>query len=235
MIQILALAAVFASDADLTKIERTIAKEPVYQSPQPKYCLLVFGHEARKKVWLVHDGNALFVDRNGDGDLTGDGERVEGQADEYHGSKAWKFDVGEISAGGRVHKALTVFVASNSVFVQAQVDRSDFRGSGLAGRTMQLARGDELKFSESPQSAPIIQFDGPLTLVWNAPLRLMSGRLNDVFVEIGTPGLGADTFARIECEESMPKSVWPTAEIDFPSEREGQPPLRQLFELRERC
>ena len=37
--------------ADLTKIERTIAKEPKYQG-KPKYCLLVFGPEAKFRVWL---------------------------------------------------------------------------------------------------------------------------------------------------------------------------------------
>ena len=34
--------AVNAWGADLTKIDRTIAKEPAYKS-KPKYCLLVFG------------------------------------------------------------------------------------------------------------------------------------------------------------------------------------------------
>src|SRR5262245_46854775 len=66
-----------AWSADLTKIERTIAKEPVYQTKTPKYCLLVFGPEAKMRVWLVLDGKDLYVDRNGDGDLTGSGKRVQ--------------------------------------------------------------------------------------------------------------------------------------------------------------
>jgi hypothetical protein len=37
--------------------------------------LLVFGTDARDRVWLVHDGDTLFVDRNGNGDLTDDGEK----------------------------------------------------------------------------------------------------------------------------------------------------------------
>lgn len=234
MIWSCALAALLVGGVDLSKIDRQIAKEPTYQSP-PKYCLLVFGPEAKSRVWLVHDGESLFVDRNGDGDLTGDGERVVGRADESHGIKGWTFEIGEISAVGRVHKALSLFVAPKSVYFYGQIDRSDFRGSGLDGRTMQVVRGGDLKFSELPRSAPIIHFDGPLTLAWNAPVRAMAGRLNDVFVEVGTPGLGTGTFANIETEESMPMSVWPTVEIAFPSEREGQPPIRQLFELRERC
>src|SRR5262245_16073774 len=61
--------------ADLTKIDRRIGREPAYQS-QPHYCLLVFGPEVKTRVWLVHDGDTLYVDRNGDGDLTGAGEKV---------------------------------------------------------------------------------------------------------------------------------------------------------------
>jgi hypothetical protein len=62
--------------ADLATIDRTIPKEPAYQS-EPRYCLLVFGPAARSRVWLVLDGDLLYVDRNGNGDLTEAGERVE--------------------------------------------------------------------------------------------------------------------------------------------------------------
>src|SRR5262245_16194099 len=58
-----------ASATDLAKVGRTIAKEPTYKS-RPQYCLLVLGAEAKFRVWLVQDGGALYVDRNGNGDLT---------------------------------------------------------------------------------------------------------------------------------------------------------------------
>src|SRR5260221_55230 len=61
--------------ADLAKVDRTIIREPAYQST-PKYCLMVFGPEARTRVWLVQDGDTLYVDRNGNGDLTDAGEKV---------------------------------------------------------------------------------------------------------------------------------------------------------------
>ena len=57
---------------DLKKIDRTIVKEPVYRSKTPKYCLVVFGPEARVRMWLVTDGDRLYVDRNANGDLTDD-------------------------------------------------------------------------------------------------------------------------------------------------------------------
>src|SRR5262249_33364712 len=57
----------FADAADLTKVDRSIAKEPTYQTTTPRYCLLVFGPEAKSRVWLVQDGDVLYVDRNGNG------------------------------------------------------------------------------------------------------------------------------------------------------------------------
>lgn len=61
---------------DLSQIDRTIRKLPPLQSKTPEYCLLVFGPRAAKRVWLVHDCDVLYVDRNGNGDLTDPGERV---------------------------------------------------------------------------------------------------------------------------------------------------------------
>ena len=71
----LLLCALPAQAADLAKIERTIAKEPKYEW-KPKYGLLVFGPEAKFHVWLVLDGSTLYVDRNGNGDLTEPDKRV---------------------------------------------------------------------------------------------------------------------------------------------------------------
>jgi hypothetical protein len=53
---------------DLTTIDRSIRKGPAYQSKAPQYCLLAFGPQARTRVWLVLDGDALYLDRNGNGD-----------------------------------------------------------------------------------------------------------------------------------------------------------------------
>src|SRR5262249_1657660 len=59
---------------DLAKIDRTIKKEPAYKG-KPEYCLLVFGPQAKTRVWLVRDGDLLYVDGNGSGDLTEAGKR----------------------------------------------------------------------------------------------------------------------------------------------------------------
>src|SRR5262252_1347668 len=50
---------------DLAKVDRTLADEPPYRN-DPKYCLVVFGPEARTRIWLVLDGDMLYVRRDGE-------------------------------------------------------------------------------------------------------------------------------------------------------------------------
>src|SRR5882724_5540093 len=96
--------------ADLGKVEGTLRKEPAYQTKTPKYGLLVFGPEAADRVWLVHDGDTLYVDRNGNGDLTEPGEKIKAKADKSrdHAEFGYTFEVGDLSVGGKVHKGLSV-------------------------------------------------------------------------------------------------------------------------------
>src|SRR5262249_61068994 len=84
-----------ALGVDLTKIDRTIAKEPVYQSKTPSYGLLVFGPEAKSRAWIVMDGDSLYVDRNCNGDLTEPGERLVIK-------KSWEQKSGRWITGDRV-------------------------------------------------------------------------------------------------------------------------------------
>src|SRR5687767_3376952 len=51
----LAFGVAVAPAADLTRVDRTIKKEPAYKSKSPKYGLLVFGPKAQTRVWLVLD------------------------------------------------------------------------------------------------------------------------------------------------------------------------------------
>ena len=77
MLVIARTAAAAESPVDLAKIDRKIAREPEYEN-QPHYALLVFGPEGKHRTWLVIDGESVaYVDRNGNGDLTELGERVD--------------------------------------------------------------------------------------------------------------------------------------------------------------
>jgi hypothetical protein len=101
-----------AGAADLTKIDRTLAKEPTYKTKSPKYCLLVFGPQAAHRIWLVLDGDHLYVDKNGNGDLTEDGERVTAGASNPSEHPAHERErsirVGDLTVDGLTHAELTV-------------------------------------------------------------------------------------------------------------------------------
>ncbi|HEY8504804.1 MAG TPA: hypothetical protein VIL46_09495, partial [Gemmataceae bacterium] len=95
--------------ADLARIDRRIAREPTYATGSPRYALLVFGPDAKHRVWLVKDGDTLYVDRNGDGGLTEPGEKVAarkgGSAED-----GYSFEVADLTLGGTKHYNLIVHV-----------------------------------------------------------------------------------------------------------------------------
>ncbi len=84
LVLVFPVAPLSGQEVDLRRIDRRIAKEPKYHF-QPHYVLLVFGPKAEHRSWLVVDGDGieadsgrvLYLDRNGNGDLTEPGDRVE--------------------------------------------------------------------------------------------------------------------------------------------------------------
>ena len=95
--------------ADLAKVDRSIARLPQFKTATPEYCLLVFGPEADARVWLVRDGDVLYVDRNGNGDLTEPDERVEADQNTSHPDEdQFVFKCGSIVDGRLEHKDLVI-------------------------------------------------------------------------------------------------------------------------------
>jgi hypothetical protein len=255
-----------ASAADLEKLDRTIKKEPVYQTKSPRYALLVFGPQAKDRVWLVHDGDTLYVDRNGNGDLTETGKKVIAKGDKERDPEegSYQFEAGELRIGGRIHKGLKVGAwpltllgdrmlkhsnakaalaadpKTRSYALSLAVEKPLFKGQGVGGRTVQIAGyldgNGVLLFANKPADAPVIHFEGPLqiTLYGEKPT-LTLGRSNDLFLAVGTPGQGPGSFASLGYEDTIPSRAIPKVEIMFPPRQKGDPPLRETYELKERC
>jgi hypothetical protein len=255
----LILYAVPLSATDLTQIDRKIAKEPAYKS-KPKYCLLIFGPEAKTCVWLVQDGDTLYVDRNGNGDLTEAGEKVTAEKPDGTDEGEYAFTLGDIRDGTRLHKALSVsvskidFLADNLEFAKAllakdpkargysisiEMQMPSWKGAGVGARVRQHTSFGEvhgiLQFADRPQDAPVIHFGGPWQLTPLGPQRLTIGRERDVVLGVGTPGLGAGTTAYIDYEGVIPENLFPTVEVTYPPKRPGEPPVRERYELKRRC
>ncbi len=83
------------------EISRSIGKEPKYTGT-PRYCLLALDADAKERVWLVHDGDALYVDRNGNGDLTDECEKISAKKTPDRGES--EFENIEFTVNGKTHK-----------------------------------------------------------------------------------------------------------------------------------
>jgi len=244
--------------ADLAKVDRTIGKQPTYTG-KPEYCLLVFGREAKDRVWLVRDGDALFVDRNGNGDLTEPGKKVVAEKDNSN----LAFHVGALRVGKLEHRNLVVRatklaaygdeIRTNpaaraalakdkdtlSMIMSAEIEVPGLKGNGDDGRLKVRAQLDAegpLLFGDSPATAPVLHLGGPLhmrselatpTLYRNVPYDLM--------LLVGTPGIGPGTFAFVEYEKLIPQDAFVVVDAVFPPQKPGDPPIKEQFELKERC
>ncbi|MFQ5730669.1 MAG: hypothetical protein ACE5KM_01815 [Planctomycetaceae bacterium] len=210
---------------DLTKIDRRIANEPKYETSSPEYCLLVFGPKAGTRIWLVRDGRRLHVDRNANGILGEPGERI----------------TTNTSRWGYV-KQITIIADSPAKGYLRVERRSDGRYRlYFRGKTRQyvgFAKADKPRFSGRPADAPIIHFNGPLTLARYAEKVTLhthptskSYRKRSLRLMVGTPGLGIGTFAASHCRCRRGKGTL-VARLQFPPKTKGGEPIRQRVVLK---
>ncbi len=209
--------------ADLTKIERGIVKEPAYQKGAPRYCLAVFGREAQTRVWLILDGDTLYVDRNADLDLTAANERVRGKP-QPDGQRSFPSVAIDPKPGVPADTRREVWAGPDLTFVYCRTPNQPWQ------RAVVDSQG-YLKFSDKPQTAPVLHFYGPLTmgLRFDNQFKRRS-KPEELDVMVGTPGLGAGSFVRFG-HEGIPEGLYPSVEILWP----GKPgePMRAL--LKKRC
>jgi hypothetical protein len=192
-----------ALGADLSKIDRTIKKEPVYQG-KPKYCLLVLGPGAGTRVWLVQDGNTLYIDRNSNGDLTEPGKKAAWTGQSCNAGPITGPD-GKPQADVRLRR----YPSGIRLLVRAEGKRNYVVGD---------PDGDALVFADRPGGAPVVHIGGPLAIDL-----AYYGRVRGTFglrLRVGTPGLGKGALAAV----ILPHVV-PVAEIEFPSSKPGGPPI----------
>ena len=248
---------------DLAKIERGIGKEPAYQG-KPEYLLLVFGPEATHKVWLVRDGQTLYVDRHATGDLSQPECCLSGEADSYHERL---FKAGDLTIGGKRYGDLQVVVDSVKRYTGSSLDEmpmfkeflaahpdgklftvsvevpfekpfTDLRdGSPLKGSRHYAGQYDAtgiLQCAARPQDASIIHFGGAWTFAPDGQQRLVRGRNEDLSLKLGTPGQGPGTFACICYDHLIPDSAKPRVQIEYPA-RPEEKAVTKSYVLEDRC
>lgn len=208
--------------------DQRLRKEPAYRSRAPKYHLLAFGPQAETRVWLVLDGEVLYVDRNGNGDLTEEPERVTGDGN--------VFQVGDIPARD-----------SRTRYAQLKVQRLDPTRPGQGLRCVvfvevpgKYRQFGVVSFAGRPQDASVLHFDGPLTMGLIDPAGQVFARgdkATELTAWIGTPVLGKEKgdAACVEHGQGVPTDVHPVAEIEFPGQDAGARPITVKAVLSQRC
>jgi hypothetical protein len=269
----LVLAAAPAAAADLAKVDRALKKEPAYRG-KPGYCLLVFGPETKEPAWLVLDlvsepsdakgeKDALYVDRDGTGDLTRPGSRVpvtmrSGMSFDRFSRREHPWFSPSFAAGAVLGRQGDVRYTDLRVEVPAMYVgryRPCLLSVKVDGR-LQTAGGPLLRLGDRPQDAPVIQFGGPLTMRLKKETALLyvpgnsdggepdppyyeeealvRGRTMNLYAQVGTPGRGRGTFATLSAGD-VPAGAHPVAEVEFPAAGPGAKPLRTKVVLKERC
>jgi hypothetical protein len=222
--------------ADWTKVDRKIGREPAYKN-KPLYCLVVFGPELRPRIWLVLDGDILYVDRNGNGDLTEVGKPLEDH-------ETAQFPKVEIEGADHVKRELDLFIYD---WRPGQAARPDENGPSLTirdqGNRTYGAWGDHesaVIWSSHPETAPILHVGGPLQMGFEVrakyAFRQKTADTFELSVGVGTKGFGNGSFVHLKYwNGAIPDQLQPTARLEFSNKTPGGPPVRLDVTLQHRC
>lgn len=250
---------------DLAKIDRTIAKEPVYNS-QPRYVLLVVGPRAEHRAWLVIDGEDAYVDRNGNGDLTEPNERIELDREatdkiSVRGSAAYTgmsvFPLGEV-AGSKLNFHLWVPNPNYDLdqdeiarkrpeiraYRQDMHDRNWRNGSLMRTAPDGMQCQIPLALTTKPEDAQVCHLLGPLTFTLKRGERQRLEpwpKQTNFDVNLGSRNLPPRGWTRAGFDFSplttseVPATLHPVATFEFPATSADGNPLRQELILDQRC
>jgi len=214
-----------AAGADLSKIDRTIAKEPVYKT-KPQYCLLVFGREARVRVWVVFDGDTVYLDRNGDGDLTAKNERFE-QTEQCK-------DIEIADPDGQTRYAIRSL-------------GTDTNGKGRNLTVWIVIKGPltysqlcSVELVDHPSGARVAHFHGRLTARLqnregtSMPQLAHGDKPWELYASIDTLDPANGCYVVIYSNQFR-ADIHPVAEVQFPPKRPGEKPILRRYLLKQRC
>jgi hypothetical protein len=205
------------------------------------------------------------VDRNGNGDLTDPGERFVAGKSPGHDpeEEGYVFQVGDLTVGGHTHKGLIVgFMPlktlpalaeykevkaalakdpkATGVILTLDAQVPGMKGAGIDGRVTFMAGPVDptglLRFADNTRDAPVVRLGGPLQISFYLEKpTLRVGRSTDVNLVVGTSGIGPGTFMTMAYENTIPESAKPVMEIRYQAAKAGEPSVKELFEIINRC
>lgn len=210
-----------------------LAVEPDYTS-DPFYCQIAVGPETGDRFWTAADleARSVYVDLNGNLDLTDSGERFElVESPSIQNSRNWTSTIPEVRQGEDVHTDLKLVYQRRGDHVTAVVSMR------LWGWDDSTTDADLIPLTLSDENGrpPLIHFNGPLTMgMYRATTEIPMGREFDFYSLIGTPGEHGGTLTAISNTE-IPDDAHPQALFEFPHRDATQPPIRLTTFLTVRC
>lgn len=223
---LLFLSATLTHAVDLSKIERTVKKHP-FTKPEQRdsvgWVLLVFGEEAKTRMWVAVNGQTMAQDRNFDGDLTDDKLN--------NATSNNTFELGPITDPDTkvTYKNVRLRVHPRHEFSVHLI---------VPGKYEQSV--EPMPFGKSPETAPIVHLDGPLTV---GMFTRVKGKLvmpekpeelafyrsqanNRIVIFVGTPNYGTKAMPTcvMSCSEgefrehiNLNETFYPKAIIELPN------------------
>ncbi|MCA9069495.1 MAG: hypothetical protein KDA84_11250 [Planctomycetaceae bacterium] len=207
--------------------ERPNLREPKYQTDQPLYCGLRFDKTLLKAkrdvvVWMVMDGNHLYIDKNANGDLTEPGEKLMHKPDPGNKTQFTHPLLKERFQDVTIRWWMAE--ANPNLDVSLLVDGQFVLGSIQEG-------------AKSMEKAPVILVSDELRLfVFDDVPRiyLWTGKNARTILSLSGVSLGTKSstghYAYVE-PESLPNDVYPVAEIQYAPKNPGNKPPTQLAEI----
>ncbi len=231
-----------ADDELVSGVDRRIEREPKYQS-KPAYALLVLGAEAQSVVWIVQDGDRLYVDKNGNRDLTDDGEPATATDKRMLDTSRWDrrflVEAWTLDDGSRVQD----FHLRHWNYSKP-TDRAgpgeQFGLSLTLGETIPMYAGWNALLAESPTEAKVVYFGGPVAprllrikefALGTTPARLSIGFITPRELIAAPDSKVSPAMLSID---ALPASTKITAVIDWPVS-ENSPVLQTTHLLPKRC
>src|SRR5262249_10380561 len=98
------------------------------------------------------------------------------------------------------------------------------------GEDRRIVQNGKAAFARRPEDAPVLWFDGPMTLAFSEDKKVS----DEMEVRVVTPGLGEGSVTVLQ-EDSVPEGAHPVAEIVFPGKSWGGQPVTTTVRLDQRC
>jgi hypothetical protein len=242
----LAMAAlqVDAMAIDFEKVPRMIAKPPACNSLIPLHGLFLFGEGERSRVWAVLDQSEpgsgiydiLYVDLDGDGDLTELGESFVGEppdlgqvppTEEPPIKRTFHVGVVRLPGAERAHTKFTIEWFPAAVSYRVLWHGELLFTGGFGGVASKYSQ-----FSPRPGLAPIFVIDGtrPLGSRLLSADKLERRHHEEISIVLGIPGEGSFSCFH---PSNLPEGEYVLGSLLYRDRRER--PKTKPFELRVPC